>query len=320
MNQSGWTLGAVVGVVAAMSGAQVAMATVTPGTLFGDSYIVKDGEGASARYYAVMDVYIKCSNSADIIGSVSCVAAFPRSIKTQPDKCFQHSNRGATNCWLPTNDDGVVWDSFVTNGCRVQGSSGTLAGGFGGFLDLQLSVTPNGQPIDCCKVPEGGWYPAIGASTSTNPYAKAGHYGGTGAVNTAKATTTIAGNGIIAGQSLTNYWMVGRFTIDVTGDYATDNTLSMQFCINGKNNGTTTIIGATQTAGQFNYTLTYAAPAPPPCPGDLDNNRVVDTADISVLLMEFGPCTGCPADLDGNGLVDTADISLLVTDFGTCPS
>ena len=84
MNQSGWTLGAVVGVVAAMSGAQVAMATVTPGTLFGDSYIVKDGEGASARYYAVMDVYIKCSSSADIISGVFGVTNFPVIVRTEP--------------------------------------------------------------------------------------------------------------------------------------------------------------------------------------------------------------------------------------------
>ncbi len=306
---------AAVGVVAVMSGAQVAQATVTPGTLFGDSYIVQNGEGPNARFYAVMDVYIKCSSSADIISGVFGVTGFPVIVRTEPDKCFQHSNTGATNCWLPTNDDGVVWDSFVTNGCRKQGSSGTLAGGFGGFLDLQLSVAPNDPQIDCCKCLMLGWYPRIGASTSTNPYAKAGHYAGTGAENTAKATTNITGNGITAGQNLTNYWMIGRFTIDVTGDYATNNTLSMQFAVAGKHNGTTTF-----TAVQFNYTLTYAALALPPCPGDLDTNRVVDTADISLLLMEFGPCTGCPADLDGNGLVDTADISLLLMDFGPCPS
>ena len=323
MNQSVWTRCAAVGVVAAMSGAQVAMATVTPGTLFGDSYIVKDGEGASARYYAVMDVYIKCSSSADIILGVFGVTNFPVIVRTEPEKCFQHSNTGATNCWLPTNDDGVVWDSFVTTGCREQGSSGTLSGGFGGFLDLQLSVAPDGPQTDCCKCLLTGWSPRIGAGTSTNPYSRAGQYGGNGSVNTAKASTTIAGNGITAGQSLTNYWMVGRFTIDVTGDYATNNTLSMQFCIAGKNNGTTTFTGATgptQAAGRFNYTLTYAAPVLPACPADLDNNRLVDTADISLLLLDFGPCTGCPADLDGNGLVDSADISLLLMDFGTCPS
>ena len=56
MNQSGRAMCAAVGVVAVMSGAQVAQATVTPGTLFGDSYIVQNGEGPNARFYAVMDV------------------------------------------------------------------------------------------------------------------------------------------------------------------------------------------------------------------------------------------------------------------------
>jgi len=38
-------------------------ATVTPTTLFGDSYLVSDG----ARTYSVLDVYIKGSSANDII-------------------------------------------------------------------------------------------------------------------------------------------------------------------------------------------------------------------------------------------------------------
>jgi len=317
MNQSVWTRCAAVGVVAAMSGAQVAMATVTPGTLFGDSYIVTEG----VKTYAVMDVYIKCSSSADIISSTFGVSAYPSAITQNKNKCFQHDCAVCTTaCWLPTNGS-ATWDSFVTTGCRVQGSGTTLASGQAGFLDLQLDtnwVTTS----TCCNIlgqfGGAGWYPSIGASTSTNPYAKAGQYTGTGPVNTAKATTNITGNGITAGQSLTNYWMIGRFTIEVTGDSATNNQLTMKFAIAGKNNGTTTFTGATQSAGRFNYTLTFAQGIPT-CPSDLDNNRVVDTADISMLLLDFGPCTGCPADLDGNGLVDNADIGLLLMDFGACP-
>jgi hypothetical protein len=152
----------------------------------------------------------------------------------------------------------------------VQGSNTSLASGQAGFLGLQLdtnwsSASNGGQIVGTAG--GAGWYPSIGASTSTNPYAKAGQYSGTGAVNTAKATTNITGNGITAGQSLTNYWMVGRFTIDVT---QTDPntpvtgplTLTMKFAIAGKQNGTTTFTGATQAAGRFDYTLTYAVPAP----------------------------------------------------------
>jgi hypothetical protein len=240
-----------------------AFATVTPGTLFGDSYIVTD----TVRTYAVMDVYLKCSSSADIISSTFGVTAFVSSYTLNNGKEFKQSaNQAVASSWLPVNNDGSVWDSFVTAGCRVQGSDTTLAGGQAGFLGMQLDTnwasTSTGGRIDG-QAGGAGWYPSIGASTTTNPYAKAGQYSGTGSVNTAKATSTIAGNGITAGQSLTNYWMIGRFSIEVTGDSATNNQVSMQFAIAGKNNGTTTFTGATQTAGRFTYTLTYASvPAP----------------------------------------------------------
>ena len=163
-----------------------------------------------------------------------------------------------------------AWDSFVTTGCRVQGSNTSLASGQAGFLNLQLDTnwasSSNGGRIDG-SAGGAGWYPAIGASTSTNPY-KAGQYSGTGAVNTAKATTTIAGNGITAGQSTDQLLDASvSFTIDVT--QADPNTpvtgpltLSMKFAVAGKNNGTSTFTGATQAAGRFDYTLTYAVPAP----------------------------------------------------------
>jgi len=240
-----------------------AFATVTPGTLFGDSYIVTDG----VKSYAVMDVYLKCSSSADIISSTFGVTAYQSSYSLNNAKEFKQSaNQASASSWLPVNNDGSVWDSFVTTGCRVQGSDTTLASGQAGFLGMQLDTnwasTSTGGRIDG-SAGGAGWYPSVGASTSTNPYAKAGQYSGTGSVNTAKATTTIAGNGITAGQSLTNYWMIGRFSIEVTGDSATNNQVTMQFAVAGKNNGTTTFTGATQTAGRFSYTLTYAAvPAP----------------------------------------------------------
>ena len=248
-----------------------AFATVTPGTLFGDSYIVKEGSGASAKFYSVMDVYIRCSSSADIISSTFGVTAYQSAYTQNQGKSFvQSANQASASSWLPVNDDGKSWDSFVTTGCRVQGSNTSLASGQAGFLGLQLDTNWSGASTGGQIVGTAGgagWYPSIGASTSTNPYAKAGQYTGTGAVNTAKATTNISGNGITAGQSLTNYWMVGRFTIDVT---QTDPntpvtgplTLTMKFAIAGKNNGTTTFTGATQAAGRFDYTLTYAVPAP----------------------------------------------------------
>ena len=258
--------------VSALALSASAFATVTPGTLYGDSYIVKDGEGATAKFYSVMDVYIKCSSSADIISSTFGVTAYQSSYTLNNGKEFKQSaNQEFASSWLPVNNDGSVWDSFVTTGCRVQGSATTLASGQAGFLGLQLdtnwaSSSTGGQIVG--QAGGAGWYPSIGASTSTNPYAKAGQYTGTGSVNTAKAATNISGNGITAGQSLTNYWMVGRWVLDVTqADVNTPVsgplTMTIQFAVAGKNNGTTTFTGATSAAGRFQTTLTFASiPAP----------------------------------------------------------
>jgi hypothetical protein len=109
-----------------------------------------------------------------------------------------------------------------------------------------------------------GWYPASGANTSTNPYARIGFYNGqTGPINTAKTDREITGNGILPGQSLNNHWFIGRFTIDATG-LADDavKTMTLKFAIAGKQGGTMTFTGSTSTAGRFNSTLTFAVPAP----------------------------------------------------------
>ena len=58
-----------------------------------------------------------------------------------------------------------------------------------------------------------------------------------------------------------------------------------------------------------------------PCPPDLNNDGVVDLADLSLLLSDFG-CTGgsCAADLDDSGATDLSDLALLLSAFGTaCP-
>jgi hypothetical protein len=56
------------------------------------------------------------------------------------------------------------------------------------------------------------------------------------------------------------------------------------------------------------------------CTGDLDASGEVDSADLGLLLLYFGPCEGdCGgADLDGSGEVDSADLGLLLLYFGPC--
>jgi hypothetical protein len=168
--------------------------------------------------------------------------------------------QAAGSSWAPTTDNDGGVDSFVTTGLRSQSSSN--------FLNLQGDTnftnynTAGAGAINSLAGSAGaGWYPAIGANTTTNPYARAGYYNG--ASNVAKASSTIAGNNIAAGGSLDNAWMVGRFVIEVTGlADGTVKTMTMKFAVAGKNNGVTTVTGATNAAYRYNQTLTFAVPAP----------------------------------------------------------
>ena len=272
-----------------------AFATIQPTKVYGDSYLVKDG----TKLYAVMDCYIKCSTSKDIISSLFGVSAYTSSYTLNNGKTFQQSGADPTNknSWLPNNNDGSAWDSYVTNGARVQGSDNTLAGGKAGFLNMQLDSNwgsdSSGQTITSAPSTGGpGWYPAIGASSATNPYCRSGYNGGlattAGYWNTTKfgvasaplgqpgdnsyfaGVSALTANGFASGGvSLSNYWMIGRFTIDVTGSAANDfsNTLTLQFAVAGRNYASdsattfTTITGATNSAGRFSQTLTFV-PAP----------------------------------------------------------
>lgn len=48
---------------------------------------------------------------------------------------------------------------------------------------------------------------------------------------------------------------------------------------------------------------------------DLDCDGRVDFGDVSLVLLEFGPCNACSADIDGSGFVDFGDVALILLDF-----
>ena len=80
------------------------------------------------------------------------------------------------------------------------------------------------------------------------------------------------------------------------------------------------ILADTSGDGSFSVSEVQAfAWVPSPCPTDFDGNRVVDSADVALLLLDYGPCAVCAGDLDGNGEVDGADVALLLLEFGACP-
>jgi uncharacterized protein (DUF2141 family) len=53
------------------------------------------------------------------------------------------------------------------------------------------------------------------------------------------------------------------------------------------------------------------------CVGDLNGDGVIDTADLGILLANFGG-GGPVGDLNGDGVVDTSDLGILLANFGPC--
>lgn len=59
---------------------------------------------------------------------------------------------------------------------------------------------------------------------------------------------------------------------------------------------------------------------PPPCPGDLNGDHIVDLLDLTVLLSGFGITGGATlgdGDVNGDGNVDLNDLTLLLAAFGS---
>jgi ligand-binding sensor domain-containing protein len=53
-----------------------------------------------------------------------------------------------------------------------------------------------------------------------------------------------------------------------------------------------------------------------PVPGDVDQDGDVDAADLSALVLAWGPCAGaCPTDLDGDGDTDVTDLVQLIVNW-----
>jgi hypothetical protein len=54
----------------------------------------------------------------------------------------------------------------------------------------------------------------------------------------------------------------------------------------------------------------------PPVIGDLDGNRVVNGADLGLMLAGWGTCgTPCPGDLNGDNVINGADLGTLLSNW-----
>ena len=53
--------------------------------------------------------------------------------------------------------------------------------------------------------------------------------------------------------------------------------------------------------------------------GDLDLSGIVDSGDMALALLDYGPCPTCPSDLDGSGETDGGDLALILLNYGPVP-
>ena len=293
-----------------------AFATVSS-TLVADTYIVKQGSGATAKFYSVLDIYVKGNHVGDAMGASvlgagthGVVFATSQATGVTRDASGKVTAGAVTgdifvqsdgSGWLPTNNSGSAWDSFIAVGNRGQGTAArvtnrastvkdqgqaanmTAASGFS-----QMSVAGSNF-IDSGTT--SGWFSAFGgngystAGASENPFARLNLYNDSTAanypdlvragLNTSKGAlqngTTTAGAAAIgsgvAGATLDFHWMMGRFAIEVTGKDASERiTMNAQFNMVGKN-GTaaeagTTFTGATTASYKVSNFFAFQVPTP----------------------------------------------------------
>ncbi len=87
----------------------------------------------------------------------------------------------------------------------------------------------------------------------------------------------------------------------------------------GPKSGTLTITTDDPAIPTITVTLNGNVVPPPACPGDFNNDFAVNTADLTIVLANFGAAVppGTSGDLDNNGVVNTADLASFLAVFGS---
>ena len=63
---------------------------------------------------------------------------------------------------------------------------------------------------------------------------------------------------------------------------------------------------------------------PPPCPGNINGDGVVNVADLLAVINAWGPCPNpcppnCAADVNHDCVVNVADLLTVINGRGACP-
>lgn len=126
-------------------------------------------------------------------------------------------------------------------------------------------------------------------------------------------------NGVIGSGSAYVFRFINNQWTETDKLIASDNSLNAAFGFSVAISDTNVLVGAVHGNGVEDDSGTaYVFEISTSCPGDTDNNGVVNIADLLTLIAFFG--TDEPvADLDDNGIVNVADILILIANFGSCP-
>ena len=105
------------------------------------------------------------------------------------------------------------------------------------------------------------------------------------------------------------------------GTPGTAHQIGLDTSTTGPKSGSVTITTDDPSNPTIVVSLSANVVPPPSCPGDLNNDFVVNTADLALFLGAFGQSVtpGTSGDLNNDGVINTADLALFLGNFGrTC--
>ena len=295
--------------------------------LYARNYLLAaDGSAATGvgtancnAFYSVMDVYVKYNSAVGTGSAGERIVSFFGNATTDSSTygvikstkfvnsvnlTFQHSN----GSWLPgaSANGGAgnnTWDSFVGIGGRTQGvgntgaitadtywtnpnTSAAMVGGSSGptyvgpgWYQSAPTEANNNNRLDTCEIAEN---PALDRNT-----------------NGIFDTYDCAQNPALDcnhNLQLDQYEIVDNELLDC--DY------------NGKIDSCEITNGVADDDRDGHLDICEFAK------GDLDLNGVLDSGDISIILLYMGDYDPLFGDLDGNGVIGTGDLSLILLNFG----
>jgi len=247
------------------------------------------------------------SPSAAPASTYSTKALSPGGTVTVANETLDSTNGGFTVSGTPATGSGG-WDWAVPSGrgcnapnttskCFITGNAAP-SGGFCNDLDggPTILTTPayDLTGAAAAEVSFQTYYLVTPTGNTSDPLvAKVSNNGGSTWVTMASYTT--------AGS-----WTTRTFNI---ADFVTL-TNNMRFRFEAADTGTDNSL----VCGIDNFSVTTISCG---IEGDLDGDGTVGGGDLSILLLDFGPCSGtpCPSDLDASGSVDAGDISYLLLLF-----